>query len=215
MTSEVALPTLNLRLPGATYIGPIMDDIVLAEAIPLELSAVLTDVNGFIAFDGAFHVRGITAEPLWHSLGAAWKGKRALHRLFPVLSPNDVPFGQDALGDQFIFRDNYIYRLEAETGELHATGMDIQDFLRALIDTPEDQLPLGFVRRFQNEGGVLLPGQLLSVYPPLCTKESASGVSLRAISVIERVEFLAHFAEQIADLPDGSRVEVRVDRGGA
>lgn len=215
MSSAVALPTLDLRLPGGTYIGPIMDDIVLAEAIPFDLSAVLTDVNGFIAFDGAFHVRGIAAEPLWHSLGAAWKGERALHRLFPVLSPNDVPFAQDALGDQFIFRDDHICRLEAETGELHATGMDTQDFFRALIDTPEQQLPLGFVRRFHDEGGVLLPGQLLSVYPPLCTKESASGVSLRAISAIERVEFLAHFAQQTADLTDGSRVEFRVDEGGA
>lgn len=215
MTSAVALPTLNLRLPGATYIGPIMDNIVLAEAIPFDLSAVLTDVNGFIAFDGAFHVRGIAAEPVWHSIGAAWKGERALHRLFPVLSPNDVPFGQDALGDQFIFRDDHVFRLQAETGDVQATGMDIQDFLRALVDTPEEQLPLGFVRRFHEEGGVLLPGQLLSVYPPLCTKESASGVSLRAISADERIEFLASFARHIANLPDRSRVELRVDKGGA
>lgn len=98
-----------------------MDDIRLAEAIPLDPWAVLNDVNGFIAFDGAFHVRGITDDPPWHSLGRAWKGERALHCLFPALSPDDVPFAQDGLGDQFIFRADHIWRLKAETGELKAT----------------------------------------------------------------------------------------------
>lgn len=93
--------------------------------------------------------------------------------------------------------------------------MDIQDFLKALVDTPEELLPIQFVRRFRDEGGILLPGQLLSVYPPLCTKESKFGVSLRAISAIERIDFLAHFAAQIAEQPDGSRVQLRIDNGGA
>ena len=154
-----------------------MDDIVLAEAIPLDLSAVLIDVNGFIAFNNAFHVRGITAVPLWHSLGFAWKGERALHRLFPALLPDDVPFAQDALGDQFLLRGDDICRLRSETGELESLGMDIQEFLGALIKTPEALLPTQLVQRFQDDGGHLLPGQLLNV-------------SLRAIPALERIDFL-------------------------
>jgi hypothetical protein len=215
MTSAVALPTLDLQLPGGTYIGPAIDDFHLAEAIPLDLWAVINDVNGFIAFDGAFHVRGITAEPLWHSLGSTWKGERALHLLFPALSPDDIPFAQDGLGDQFIFRAEEIWRLAAETGELRSTGLDIQDFLRTLIDTPQELLPTQFVRRFLDEGGVLQPGQLLSVYPPLCTRESEDGISLRAMAAVERIDFLADFAAQIAEHLDGSRVHLRIDTSGA
>jgi hypothetical protein len=215
MTSAVAFPTLDLELPGVTYIGPLMDDIGLAEAMPLDLWAVLNDANGFIAFDGAFHIRGITADPLWHSIGQAWKGERALHHLFAALSPDDIPFAQDALGDQFIFRSDHIWRMDAETGELEPTGLDIQDFLKTLIDTPEELLPIQFVRRFRDSGGILVPGQLLSVYPPLCTKDAKPGTSLRAVSAIERIEFLAHFAAQIAKQPDGSLVQFRVENGGA
>lgn len=53
-------------------------------------------------------------------------------------------------------------------------------------------------------------GQLLNVFPPFCTKESADGVTLRAIPVADRLGFLASLAEQIADLADGTPVEFQV-----
>lgn len=206
---------MDLELPGLTYIGLPMDDRGLAEAVPLALSAVLVDANGFVALGGAFHLRGIATEPPWHSLGAAWKGEKALHRLFPVLSVDDVPFGQDALGDQFLLRGDQVWHLLAEIGELQPTGLDLRDFLKRIAAAPEEMLPIVYVRKFQNDGGSLLPGQLLTVYPPLCTRESKAGVSLRAISATERLQFLADFAAQISELPDGSRIEIRLKNDGA
>lgn len=62
--------------------------------------------------------------------------------------------------------------------------------------------------QFRAEGGSLAPGQLLSVYPPFCTKESADGVSLAAVPATDRPGFLAEFARQLP--PDGPiRIEVR------
>jgi hypothetical protein len=63
---------------------------------------------------------------------------------------------------------------------------------------PIEYLSLQPLFQFQNEGGSLQPGQLLSVYPPFCTKESANGVSLKAIPTLERITFLADFAGQIS-----------------
>lgn len=192
-----------------------MDNITLAEALPLDIFALLVDVNGFIAFHGALHVRGIVSEPSWHSLGSAWKGERALHLLFSAILPTDIPFAQDALGNQFVYRDDRVWRLESETGELHPLDLDVQDWLAALTTSPEDLLPVDVVAQFRAGGEELMPGYLLSVYPPLCAAESAAGISLRAIPAQETIEFLADFAANIAAFGDGSRIRIVIDKNGA
>jgi hypothetical protein len=215
VSAPISLPTLGLELPGATYFGPPFDDMGLAEATPQDIFAVLIDVNGFIAFDGALHVRGISAEPLWHSLASAWKGEGPLHRLFPAILPTDIPFAQDALGNQFVLREGLVSQLEGETGELHPLNLDIQDWLASLIKSPDDFLPLAIVERFRVGGKELRPGHLLGVYPPFCAAESAAGVSLRAIPARERIKFLADFATQIRGHKDGSHLRIVRNRDGA
>jgi hypothetical protein len=108
-----------------------MDDVPLAEELPADVRALLVDVNGFVAFDGALHVRGVSAEPSWHSLSDAWRGEKALHRLFPSIAPADVPFAQDALGNQFVLREDRVWRLESErVSWRHSTSTSSSGLLR-------------------------------------------------------------------------------------
>jgi hypothetical protein len=51
--------------------------------------------------------------------------------------------------------------------------------------------------QFHADDGRLQPGQLLNVYPPFCAKESANGVSLRAVPTDEQHAFLADLASQL------------------
>jgi hypothetical protein len=192
-----------------------MDDITLAEVLPPDIFALLVDVNGFIAFQGALHVRGIASEPSWHSLGGAWTGQRALHLLFSAILPSDIPFAQDALGNQFVLRDDRVWRLESETGELDPLDLDVQDWLAALTTSPGKLLPVDVVAQFRADGEELVPGYLLSVYPPFCAAESAAGISLRAIPAQETIESLADFAANIAASGDGSRIRIVTDKNGA
>jgi hypothetical protein len=64
--------------------------------------------------------------------------------------------------------------------------------------------------RFQREGNLLEPGQVLRAYPPFCTKEAAQGVSLRAINATEALVFLADFSRQTSGLAEGERIRIRV-----
>ena len=64
--------------------------------------------------------------------------------------------------------------------------------------------------QLETEGGTLRPGQLISAYPPFCTKEAADGVSLRAVPALELNRFHADFARQLAALPEGRRFVVKV-----
>ena len=77
-------------------------------------------------FDGGLHVHGACLDPGWHSLRHVLEGPEALYRLYSVLAPTDIPFAQDALGDQFILRQGIVHRLAAETGDLEALRLQVE-----------------------------------------------------------------------------------------
>ncbi len=190
------------------YLGPPIDDPEILASLPSELTHLLRRTNGYVAYNGGLHVRGACRDPTWHSLRAAWLGPGALHLRFPVLSSLDVPFGEDALGNQFILRGGLVHRLDAEIGELESLAVDLADFDAAARRDPVEFLRLQPLERFRAEGGCLEPGELLSVYPPYVFQESAGNVSLRAIPALDRIGFLAHLAASLRDVPDGTRVSL-------
>ena len=142
-------------------------------------------------------MRGACREPAWHSLREAWLGDNAFHRHYPELGEDDIPFAEDAVGDQWILRGDQVLRLAAETGDVEPLGLDLDGFFAAVEANPVDTLGLHPLLQFHQEDGRLEPGQLISVYPPFCTKESADGVSLRAVPADECHAFLWSLAEQL------------------
>ena len=197
-----------VELTNVTYQGPPIDDPAILDRLPADYRGLLTQINGFIQFGGGLHIRGACTDPSWHSLTLVWGGELALYKLYPRLRSSDVPFGQDALGDQFFLRDGGVYRLSGETGTLEPLDCGLFGFLDAAQADPVEYLGLHPLIRFYNEGGSLEPGQLLSAYPPFCTREAASGVSLKAVPAAERIAFLAHFAAQITNMTDGQKVAI-------
>jgi hypothetical protein len=193
-----------------TYVGSEITDPKILVKVPENYRRLLNQTNGFILFDGGLHVRGAVLAPEWHSLRKVWLGDFALHKLFPTIHESDVPFAQDCLGDQFLLRGDIVHKLDAEIGEVEGLGMNVETFLNRAQENPVEFLSLQPLLQFMSEGGMLKPGQLLSVYPPFTTKESANGVSLKAISMFDRIGFLADFARQIADVSEGTKIEINV-----
>lgn len=197
----------GVALPGITFGGPPVDDDEVFDRLPADLQAVLTAGNGFVAYDGGLHVRGACHAPGWHSLRVVWIGEDSLHRFCPALTSEDVPFAEDAVGDQWLLRGGVVIRLAAETGDVKSLGIDLSTFLRRVEDDPIETLGLQPLMRFTNDGGVLQPGRLLNVYPPFCTEEAAGGVSLSAVPSSERLRFLADLARQ---MPDVGRFRIKL-----
>jgi hypothetical protein len=208
---------MKLDLENITYRGNPIDDLEMLSRLPQAHRALLEQVNGFVAYSGGLHIRGAVREPAWHSLRTAWEGRQALSVLYPAVRSMDVPFAQDAFGDQFLLRDHVVCRLAGETGDVKSLGVDLAVFLEDAAADPQNYLNLSPLERFRAEGGRLLPGQLLSVYPPFVMKESAAGVSLHAIPAADRVAFLASLARQLRHVPEGESVEFKIEkeRGGA
>lgn len=191
--------------------GPPIDDPGLIELLPAGLAELLRRRNGFVLYDGGLHVRGACLTPAWHSLRRAWLGPDPWQNRYPGLGPDVIPFAEDAVGDQFLLNGEDILVLASETGEVESLGLGLDEFLRRAEADPLGFLGLEPLAQFREEGGGLMPGQLLSVYPPFCTRESEKGVTLRAIPAAERHRFLADLAAQTRDLPDGSAVRIVVE----
>jgi hypothetical protein len=198
-----------MKIEHLTYNGPAIDDAETLAKLPKELAALLQQVNGFVQFHGGLHVRGACLAPTWHSLRDAWIGPNALHELYPEVKPSDVPFAEDCMGDQFVLRDGAVWHLLAETGELESLEATFKEFFQNVEEDPGEHLGLHPLLQFQRDGGHLQPGQLLAAYPPFCLEEAEDGVTLRALPAEERRRFLAEFAKQIRDLPDGAKIDVR------
>jgi hypothetical protein len=196
-----------MKLEHITFTGPAIDDHDLLDQLPKTLANLLQQTNGFIQYHGGLHVRGACKAPAWHSLRAAWLGDEAFYRHYPELTADDIPFGEDCLGDQFFLRDAVVWRLFAETGETESLEVNLSQFMKETQDDPGEELGLHPLLQFQRDGGKLEPGQLLSADPPFCTEEAEDGVTVTPVSCEERHRFLAEFAAKFRDLPDGGEID--------
>lgn len=189
------------------YIGPPIDDPETFARLPAELRGLLERANGYVAFHGGLHVRGACHAPDWHSLRTVWDGHRALHRLYPTVRHDDIPFAEDALGDQYLVHHEEVHRLNAETGAIRALGIGLVEFDQRVRLDPVEFLSLQPLETFRSSGGRLEAGQLLDVVPPFVLKTDAPR-SYRPIPALERICALAEFARQIRELPDGAQVKL-------
>src|ERR1022692_4903684 len=155
-----------MKSDHVTYTGPAIDDPEVLEQLPKALADLLQQTNGYIHYHGGLHVRGACKAPAWHSLREAWNGPNAYHRLYPDVKPEDIPFAEDCLGDQFLLRGREVWQLFAETGEVESLEASFKEFMANVVDDPGEHLGLHPLLQFQREGGHLQPGQLLAAYPP-------------------------------------------------
>lgn len=173
-----------MHLPGRTYAGAVLDDLEILESLPPEYAQLLAQRNGFVAFGGALHVRGACTAPAWHAIRTAMEGPDALFLLFPAVDRADAPFGQDALGNQFIIRNGGVYRLAAAIGAVQVVEFiapGVAAFLTRCLEEPADVLPLDAIAALHAAGSKLEPGELLDATAP----------RPRPVPALERIRRLA------------------------
>lgn len=94
-----------MELDQVTYKGPVLVDEEILTTLPNNLSSLLRQINGFIQYDGGFHVFGACHEPKWHSIRELWHGDHAAHKHYSGIKCSDIPFAEDCLGFQFFLRE--------------------------------------------------------------------------------------------------------------
>ncbi|GAB3225658.1 hypothetical protein GCM10027346_07110 [Hymenobacter seoulensis] len=195
-------------MKGILYSGGELTDLVSFARLPSYLQAFLREQNGVVAYFGGLHIRGCVTEPTWHSLAEAWQGENAFWRTYDTVVETDIPFAQDCVGNQFLLRGDAVLFLDTETGELADLEVDFKHFLFGAEKFPLDALGMQPLRTFQQGGGVLRPGELLSLHPPVCITTTTKSSS-KAVPAAARLTWLADFYRQIKNLPDGQQVRLK------
>ena len=195
-------------MKGILYTGNELTDLVAFARLPVYLQTFLRAQNGVVAYFGGLHIRGCVAEPAWHSLATAWQGKAAFWHTYEEVREADIPFGQDCVGNQYLLRGDAVLLLDTETGELADLEVDFKHFLFGVEKYPLNALGMEPLRDFQSRGGVLEPGQLLNLYPPVCVATARRKASVQPQSATARLSWLADFYRQIKHLPSGQPIHL-------
>ena len=199
-----------MTLQGVTYQGPPLESPEKLQQLPGDLIELLWQINGFVAYAGGLHVRGMVEEPNWHSFERYCSGEMALHKLFRELEEYDLPFAQDFMGNQFVLRDQEVLRLRGDTGRIRNLGVDVAGFLGKVREDPIGYLQLELLAEYHQLHGSLEPGFLVHSMPPLCMRRDDKKLALKSAPVDNVLSFLANFARQIADVPEGEEVNLRL-----
>lgn len=182
----------NVEFKGIIYLNHEMDGTETFELLPTDMQAFYKEVNGLVAYNGGFQIRGCGTAPSWNSLDEVWKGTNAFHTIYPNVRPEDIPFAQDCLGDQYIYRAGSIWHLLSETGELDDLELDFDEFIDEVIEDPIEFLALHPLIEFMESGKELEINQLLQPSVPF-TKETDEEYVLETKSVAERLNWLANY----------------------
>lgn len=193
--SNEELEEENVEFKGIIYMNQECDNPDLLHSLPAEMKAFYKEVNGLVAYNGGFQVRQIGTGPTWNSLETFWTGEKALHKIYPKLNEDDIPFAQDCMGDQYIFRGGSVWQLLTETGDLDDLELEFDEFIDEVIEDPVEFLALYPLLDFMDAGNELAPGELLVPSLPF-TVETEEEYTFSAAPINERLEWLANYYKE-------------------
>lgn len=193
--SKEELEEENVEFKGIIYMNQECDNPELVDNLPLEMKAFYKEVNGLVAYNGGFQIRQIGTGPTWNSLENYWTGENALHKIYSNLSPDDIPFAQDCMGDQYVFRGGSVWQLLTETGDLDDLELEFDEFIDEVIEDPVEFLALYPLIDFLDAGKELEVGQLLVPNIPF-SEETENEYTFTTASSPERLKWLADYYQK-------------------
>lgn len=182
----------KIDFKGIIHIEHPISDQDTFDALPNELKPFFEKINGLSAYNGGFQIRGCVAGTSWDSLSHYWKGEAAFHKTYPVLTEQDVPFGQDFLGDQYVYRDGTVWHLQCETGELDDLELDFDEFLEEVSVDPIEFLALYPLIEYMESGKNLKVGELLQANQPFSV-ETNKPFTFKATTTEKQLQWLKDY----------------------
>ena len=189
------------RLPG--------ECLTLAGALGQDLLQMYWLRNGFFAFESALHVfplgtaRGGYDLLQWNSAGL-WQ-----HR-YGKDSENCLFFAEDIFAGQFCIYKDSIYRFDPETGKKEFLASSVDGWAKLVLEDPEFQTGWPVAHAWQEHHGRLPESDRLIPHIPFVLGGSFDLENLHSVNALKAMEFYADVASQIASLPDGTRVRLKV-----
>lgn len=202
-----------VRLAKGSAAASIHVDFGVRDGPLAELSALLSDINGFTLFDGGvqvFHAGAATPPQDGDDHGPellSWNAAETWKDAYGGLADDVFCFGQDLFGVQYGIVDNEaVVTLDPETGETDIIGHDLETWAAWLLEDTDANGAASFAQAYQAEQGVLTPSQRLVPLQFFVTGGSYDYENLVAKDAAEAMRIRGPIAQQISQLPDGAEI---------
>lgn len=192
---SIASPSL-----GSSPVHPIGEG-----RIGSELWEMLTERNGFYAFESALFVRGFgpaAGDIVRWNRDDSWReeyGEDALGLFF---------FAEDIFGSQFAIQQDIIVQFDPETGSKTRMASSLEDFVDQLLDDYNYVTGYPLAKEWQDVHGQRESGQRLVAIQPFVLGGEFSVTNLRVMRDNEAMAVRSALAQQFRCRPDGTKFRV-------
>jgi hypothetical protein len=173
-----------------------------------ELFAMLNLKNGFYTFESALHVFPVTPDP---SSGLeAWNADSVWRHEYKDLAHGLLFFAEDVFQDQFCLSRQGVMRFDAETGKATCIADSIEAWADLILSDYSVQTGWKLAHDWQALHGPLPIGKRLMPKLPFILGGAYTLDNLYAGHPLEGMTFKGDLAMKIRDLPDGTKIKMRV-----
>jgi hypothetical protein len=174
-----------------------------------ELRLLLSDVNGFYAFESALHVLPAASDTHYTDL-ERWNRHEIWKSSYGQVLDHILCFAEDVFGGQFCICDDSVCYFEPETGELDQVSSTLEEWAKMVIGDYENRTGFPLAHQWQKIHGPLPVGQRLVPKKPFVLGGEFDLDNLVAYDAISGMRVRGELARQIRDLPDGSQVIYKI-----
>lgn len=121
-------------------------------------------------------------------------------------------FAEDIFGNQFCVKDDKIYLFDAETSDFEFVANNLEHWAELILAEYDVFTGYKIAHQWQIENGAIPPSYRLVPRIPFVLGGEFSLDNLYLCSSVESMRSRANIANQILDLPDGMKIQIKVEK---
>ena len=168
---------------------------------------MLCSGNGFVAFESALTVFPFGDADSEVEL-TAWNDRRGWMSGYSAIDSQDIFFGQDVFGNQFVLNAQGIRTFDPETGEFEALSASLKEWAGLILDDYDYMTGYPVAHAWQSKHGKLNLGEVLCPKIPFVLGGEYHIDNLFVTSATRSMRLRSDLAKQLANAPDGTSVRI-------
>jgi hypothetical protein len=176
-----------------------------------ELVTLLSECNGFYAFDRALLVRSWWRDAPPRGV-QQWNDPVGWRSDFQFDLSRYLFFAEDVFGLQFAIGDDAVAQFDPETGGVSQLAPSVREWLDLVAADHSTIAGSAFAREWCANHGPLQPGDRLVPKTPFVLGGSFSLENLTLVEELKAMRIRSAIANSIKDVPEGGEVVFRIER---
>ncbi|MFD6345148.1 SMI1/KNR4 family protein [Streptomyces roseolus] len=190
----------NPPAPETAFPGPVGE----------ELAALLSERNGFYAFESALHVLpsgGGAGEPMTLE---AWNAAGGWRRAYGSMDPGLLFFAEDVFGLQFGTDGRKVFSFNPESAETKRIASSLDEWARQVVEDYSYMTGYPIAHDWQVSHGALPAGHRLIPRVPFVAGGEFSVENMVLVESAAGMRYWGEFARAVAEIADGEQFRLDV-----